>query len=384
MRRNLMTSRTTAAAPCGLRGFTIIELLTVVAIIIVLLSIVVVAVNASIRSAQRTNTQALMNSIKQGLIQFRSEIGYDPPVLTTGRDLLWEFNGSDEFLSGPNPGVGAGGMADYRNRIQQWYSITSLADYLLGYGPVRENGGQVWSPDGYPGDGIRNPGSDGYWGASTAHLCFPGGFDPGTYEAREYFLNPSNGDCAALSRRYREGRVYGPYLQLADQRLIGAILPNSTPDPETGRYRVFFAGEALPPGQRWEEMPKVIVDYWGQPIRYYRLPYPEGRPELRYRRITGHPVFGDANWAPPSMSHVIALRPFALSPGAATDAPPIFDERFADTPTPSQPTGDTTTSPALQAAEFALFSAGPDRSANVDFRVDEQEFNRDNIVEVGP
>jgi hypothetical protein len=46
--------------------------------------------------------------------------------------------------------------------------------------------------------------------------------------------------------------------------------------------------------------------------------------------------------------------------------------------------GDASTSRALQSAEFALLSYGPDKSWDPGVRVDAQGFNKDNIVEAGP
>ena len=55
--------------------------------------------------------------------------------------------------------------------------------------------------------------------------------------------------------------------------------------------------------------------------------------------------------------------------------------------------GDTPVSLALKTAEFALFSSGPDRALNAEFRYDDPNypgntetsfFNKDNIVELGP
>lgn len=353
-------------------GFTIIELLTAVAIVIVILSIVVVAVNSAVRGAQRTNTQSLMTAISQGLIQFRQDTGYFPPVLDTDRNIYWDNLGADGRMNGPLPNPDAN--SDYRDEIQRWYSITTLADYLVGYGPVEEAStpGEFWSPDGYAGPGIRNPGPDGYWALTTDRSNLQA--DPGTFEARLEFLDP-DGNFGSQSRRFREGPVLGPYVQLRDERLLAAINPEfSEPDEETGQYRVVFPGEAgYDP-----DFPKVIVDYWGQPIRYYRLPYPQGRPDTRYRRVSDHPVFGDPLWSPPSLSHVIALRPFLLDAGEDIDAPAMLDEPFEDD------FGDTTTSRPLQAGEFALLSAGPNRTINVRARVDDEELNRGNLVEVGP
>jgi hypothetical protein len=71
------------------------------------------------------------------------------------------------------------------------------------------------------------------------------------------------------------------------------------------------------------------------------------------------------------------LRPWTIRPG--TEAV----NRFADG------SGKSTSTRNLDAAEFALWSAGPDRSHNQNITVDavagaDDEFNKDNIVEVGP
>ncbi|MHC4786270.1 MAG: type II secretion system protein, partial [Planctomycetota bacterium] len=64
----------------GTRGFTIVELLIVIAVIIMLMGILIVAINAATRTAQGANTRSLMSSIKQGLVRFRADMGYLPPV----------------------------------------------------------------------------------------------------------------------------------------------------------------------------------------------------------------------------------------------------------------------------------------------------------------
>ena len=74
---------------------------------------------------------------------------------------------------------------------------------------------------------------------------------------------------------------------------------------------------------------------------------------------------------------------FKLDPGTDTD-----------TFIPDASGIDTTASHALKAAEFGLFSAGPDRSFNATLRYDDPDqlgnveetsfHNEDNIVEVGP
>lgn len=323
------------------RAFTITEILVVVAIVLVLLSIVVIAVGSATRTAQRSNTVALMHSIKQGLVQFENEFGYLPPVLDQERNLRFRLPSGDNRINGPDPR-----SLSYADDIQGWYSITTLAEYLIGYGGEDE--------DGYEGLGIRHPGRDGYWGASNSQIPS----DPiGTLEYRKQRLN------GALGAASRQGRVYGPYLQLGDQRLLGAIDPDVDQDSES--FKVYFPGDALPLGKTWDELPKVIADYWGEPIRYYRKPHPAGAIQRDYRRMAGQ-----NDLVPPSLADVIALRPW-------TTRRSDMDARVVDD------AGDRTATTDLAAAKFALFSSGPDRRYDQRFRVDEEEYNRDNIVEPG-
>jgi len=119
-------------------GFTIVELLIVIAMIILLLSILVVAVNRAGRTAQITNTRALMNSISQALVRFKEDVGYYPPVLAP-EDPSNPAD-ADEFRQlRPPPNPDPNSPDDYPNAIQQWYSITTLADYFLGYGDDQQD-----------------------------------------------------------------------------------------------------------------------------------------------------------------------------------------------------------------------------------------------------
>ena len=74
-----------------------------------------------------------------------------------------------------------------------------------------------------------------------------------------------------------------------------------------------------------------------------------------------------------NLSSHIVLRPFeAKQQRIVLDAEDVAGEPI-----------DLTTF-ELQSGEFALFSSGPDRVYDPDYRVDEDEKNRDNIVETGP
>ena len=76
----------------------------------------------------------------------------------------------------------------------------------------------------------------------------------------------------------------------------------------------------------------------------------------------------------PTLSDVIVLRPWSIEVGGGTNVPiELADAR-----------GDVSSDARLDAAEFALFSPGPDREFEPTYRVDDDDLNKDNIVEVGP
>lgn len=335
------------------RGFTVVELLIVVAIVILLLSILIVAVNQAVKGAQSANSKSLMNAINQALITFKGDHGYLPPVLNDERGLEFTFGASS--FTGPNPAD-----ADYAADMQTWFSITTLAEYLIGYGRGDEDGygdlNDTVDDNGtdYDGEipttGIRSPGPDGVWGAT---LYSP---QDGTLEAR----NPNPQITAAGGPG---GRRFGPYLELKDERLLGGIDPNGN---------IVFPGE----DPAYETYHKVIVDYWGTPIRYYRTPYPPGGITQSYNKTEvttgwGHKV------PVPTLADVFVLRSYEIDPDNQINGLPDMQLGI-------DPKGDPTTSRFLMAAEFAIFSEGPDAAATDLQRVDDDEFNRDNIVEVGP
>ena len=96
------------------RAFTLIELLVVVAILIVLLTILIIAVNAASRTAQKASTQNLMDSMKKGLIRFKEDIGYYPPLL--GPAAMPPVELRKLF----NPPLQSLPAAAYSDQIQDW------------------------------------------------------------------------------------------------------------------------------------------------------------------------------------------------------------------------------------------------------------------------
>jgi type II secretory pathway pseudopilin PulG len=319
------------------RGFTVVEMLIVVAIIILLLSILLVALNAASRASQSASTSVRMQAMSRGLVQFRTDMGYLPPILNNDRDLL--------LLPGHDPNSGT-----YGNLIQSYNSVTSMAEYLAGYGDRDQDGygvaigGPNTDPE-RPPFGIRHPGPDGVWGASLVG----GELDDRT---------PST-----------QGDVFGPYLVMDDAQMLASISVSSS----TGQLNVFFPGEA---GYD-ETAPKAIVDYWGRPIRYFRKPYPLGGLRTGFMQVDR-----DGNGTidrVPSLGDVWLLRPFSIRPGEDIDSP------YGDSG------GDTATTSSLNSAAFALFSPGPDKTFNQKYRYDDPAIggvetsfaNRDNIVELG-
>ena len=239
----------------------------------------------------------------------------------------------------PNP--------NYSLNVQAWYSVATPADYLIGYGNDQQ--------DAYDGLGIRHPGPDAVWEATI-------------YGAADGSLGARNAGTGPASA----GKVYGQYLELKDERLL-ATTDGST--DANGNLILFFPGE----GNYNPDHPKIIVDYWGNPIRYYRQVYPVGAIKHGYRAKTYvTTTYGDQ--VPlPTLSDVVLLRPYLTKVGASVNGLP--DEQFD---IPGLPSGDPTTSRALISAEFALFSAGSDRALTSNERFDDNEFNKDNIVELGP
>jgi len=351
--------RRRAASPRRLRdrrGFTVAELLVAISIVIVLIALLVVAVERAMRSGQEAQTQFLMGSIEQGLSQFRSDHGYLPPVLGASGTAGSQGEGSLGYARDVLP------PPTFAAEQAEWSSVTTLAEYLLGYGDRSCDGygvigeGPYSNPDApgvgeIPTLGLRGPGPDGCWGAIVNPRSAQG-LSPGVFLAR----NPAGAGVfpsTAGNAVPIKGRRFGPYLELQDDRLLGAF---ARLDP-SGNPAIVFPGEI----DDFDAYPKVLCDYWGNPIQYFRRPYlgsDPGQPNLQL-----------------NLGDVVALRPWEVAPGRETDG-------YADASTIVSG-GDTTTTRDLVAAEFVLFSPGPDRSSNFAIRRDPDEFNKDNIVKVG-
>ncbi len=355
------------------RAFTLTELLTTVAIIVVLIGTLFVGISAATRRAQRAKTQFLMNSIAAGLGQFQTDFGFLPPVLMKRSTVS---NGNAGLARDVTTLSQVGGGTPFI-RQQNWFSYTTLADFLIGPGGRDQDGyGAVWTWQGAgatatvnvegttnapgrnenPRGGIRHPGSDGCWGAIDAPRSSMAAF-PGFFAARNPnrdATTPSNN--AAWNELSIEGRVYGPYIDSIDERLIGGISGIDA----AGNYGIVTATEV--DAATFDRLPKCILDYWGSPIAYYRTPYSgtDLRSDVPSGVEDGLLNLGD----------VFCLRPWDVSTKeTATGA--------------ADANGDASSSSSLKGASFALLSAGQDRAVDRSVRRDLAEFNKDNIVEVG-
>ena len=346
------------------RAFTIIELLTVVGIIVVLVGLLIVAVSSASKAAQAASTRSMMGAVSRGLTQFKTDMGYLPPVLglpTTGASQ----NGSVGYLRDlVLPPILTGGSTPLEaTQIQNYYSMTSMVEYLIGPGGRDEDGyGAIGIPanttQGFkelPPVGIRSPLKDGVWGAYLNPG--PGNQTLGNFSRRNLPLNAVANISTVANV---SGRVLGPYLELKDGSLLGAIVGT---DSVTGQPIVARAGD-----NNWNPTaPKVLLDYYGQPMRYYRKGYVNGDPKRIGGKKVGSGTGSDVGW---DLSDIFVLRPQRFDPNTEIDG-------LADA------LGDTASSRSLQMADFALFSSGPDQRADFTVRRDATLFNEDNIVEVG-
>jgi len=339
------------------RGFTLTELLVVVALIVLLIGTLFVAIGAATKRAQKAKTQFLMSTVSGGLTQFQTDFGYLPPVLgirdagagTSGlaRDVvrLGDINATNDFA-----------------RQQAYFSYTTLADYLIGYGNRSQDGygGFRGGPQGpglkeLPEFGIRSPGADGCWGAFDAPQPAYANFG-GYYRARNpaRTANPPQVGNSSWNSVALEGKVYGPYIDQIDERLLGGL----TGFDPTGKPLIVTADQLVP---NFDSLPKCILDYWGEPIAYYRAPYAGNDLRSSVPKVDG----GFLN-----LGDVFALRPWEIDPDSIASG-------AADAG------GDDGTTAALKSAQFALRSNGPDRSFDASRRRDLGERNADNIVEAG-
>ena len=368
-------------------GFTILELLVTITLIVILVSAMVLGMNSARTAAQIAETTSRLMALKQATVWFKEEIGYLPPVLDDQRNLMSVGIAGDPLQFPPL--ATSGNEENYRSQIQGWYSITSPADFFLGYGNQNDDGfGRVGVDSAHPswGEmprmGIRHPGIDGVWRGTDIHLYI----DP--------LATPSGNGLRVDRRTQASGKIFGPYLDVNNDQMLGRILLNQQTgeaelDPVTNTIKVYYPGE---PGYDIDQ-PMVVVDSWGTPFRYYRPLYPFVEPnidgDLRMQIGVSKSYPPSNSYIMPTLSDHIVLRPFDFP------SDKVIDGFFPDFRDGNVVTGDTSTSIELQTGQFAYVSSGPDKKTNDWIRADvaglpgqmnleTDEFNKDNMVEVGP
>ena len=443
------------------KGFTLIELLVVIGIISMLVSLLVMGVGAATRRAQMANTRFLMSSLVQATVRFKADHGYYPPVLGAPSDLLkfgqptlgWTTQNSRPTPAPTSTAPSIGFMRDMlmppsngiddptkvglkvpqwtestastigRSRpqsseaqaLQQWHSITSPAEYLVGSGDRSADGYGICGnlPDVMPDDlkpgqreipreGIRSPGIDGVWGAALTPITVPEvkttpGYTAGP-KASDKFVGqfysrnlapptpieagteePGDDDknCLVRCQPNLRGKVYGPYLELKDPSNFGGIkgvrpAPPSQDEPDTEELDIVRATDGDP---MFDNYPKCIIDYWGNPIRYYRRGYTSFMPSSPDATNDGT-KFDLADF-------------FALRPSRAEESEFILKDE-AKNQVLADADGDRSGTIRLRSAEFAYFSAGPDGKRDLRRRItlrgprSDINVNEDNLVETGP
>ena len=76
-------------------GFTIIELLVTISIIVILISMLTLALTQARTAAQIAETNSRLITLKKATVRFKDDIGYYPAVLNNRRhlELIPEFPG---------------------------------------------------------------------------------------------------------------------------------------------------------------------------------------------------------------------------------------------------------------------------------------------------
>ena len=436
------------------RAFTLVELLVVIGVIAMLVGLLIVGINAAQKRAQKMNTQFLLSSISQALSRFKSDHGYYPPVLgdpseLTGGQLSWPATASAtpktqigfarDLMAPPiNPSSGTTNTkvsqwtTQEATALQNWYSVTSLAEYLIGAGDRSQDGYGICGelPDTVPTNllpgqrelpraGIRSPGMDGVWGAALQPI-FSNPDVSGTPGAAANYTSATLGSptrkglfftrnlalpsrvllspttvsgagndtsrCILRSRPNLEGKIFGPYLELKDPSVIGGYKGKKIdPKDPAGIGKVQDIVRVTDGDTNFDKYPKVILDYWGQPIRYYRRGYVNLTPNTPDQATDGTKFdLGDF---------------FALRPTQAIESEFIPDAQAA-TDVLADANNDRSSTARLRSAEFALLSSGPDKKLERQRRIgiditaspifnyqnpnNDVDVNADNIVETGP
>lgn len=237
-------------------GFTLIEMLMVIAIIALLVGLLIVALGRVRRTGEFASTEKLMRSIDMGLAQFKEDHGFLPPLLD---DTIANGAGTDLL---PYP-------VD-RSKNIDYYSVLTLAPYLVGVGDLNGDGNVDQYDDGVEGAGFRDPGTDQAWGYT---------FSGTSGRGRKAYWQSKEKMMGTPPTRQIPGKVSGPYLQVSGEKEIGYA-----------RNRAGIELRGAQPGSGLF----AINDYWGGSIRYYRN-WPKVIPQDKHLEDYLFACFGSLN-----------------------------------------------------------------------------------------
>lgn len=294
-------------------GFTLVELLVVVAIIAALAGMLLPMVSSAQRGAQRTNTQNLLRRVEVALAGFRGDVGHHPWVARP-----------DDTRSAPGSPWG-NGLAYRLAHAMDAGERAALAADRDAVPPVFAGGAQDWTAD------------------DAALVNQPGTITPGT--SAEQQRRNRIGQAMALNRMSVERALVG--IMSGNAGIRGVAWTGSAWEPGAAVLaapvsRGFcddYLGEDLRPAERAGD--DIVDAYGGMPLVYLHsqvngvkggFPYPFF--ETQWLRGTFPRL--DAAW-------------YGLGPSArAATASLASDARD--------------TAPRANLAGYELWSAGPDRT----------------------
>jgi len=247
--------RTPRSALCA-RAFTLVEMLTVIAIIGILAAILITAVPTVMRNARIATAKADISHLYQAATSYQLDFGAFPPDCTA----FWT-NGQVQQPDCPFPGVWNNQSAPYNaslspNELLMWYLTMQYSTGQLN--PVTNSYPASGYPAGYPAD----PTLQGNWpgspsSPSAATVVFSHGVNAGPYydmKAKQKTDVNANGFWEFMDPWGRP-YMYRAYPQFA--QVIGA-----TPPPNSAPYTVILTlGNLAGPSPYGPEVGTVCNTY---------------------------------------------------------------------------------------------------------------------------
>jgi len=212
------------------RGFTLIETLVVLGIIALLVGLVLVGLSGARNTARRSAAQQAVNALKIGVEQYRSDLGFLPPLVKDGNktphpsgtagyyaavfknDYPLEQDASGRYnpvvfnmsLSEPNRTdrdyLRGQHMRKSPDIADRRFSVFSLSYNLVGALGKLPSGDL---PDGVDGPGFRTPSKDGSFARSGA--TYQPLYDPGSSTTSIVDTAPDHPEYGRIELRDRDG-----------------------------------------------------------------------------------------------------------------------------------------------------------------------------------